>query len=84
MHMSFGQLTFKHMLKKHLISVVGPTAIGKTELAIRLGEYFHTEILSCDSRQFYSEMKIGTAVPSTSEMNRVRHHFIQTRSIRED
>ncbi len=82
--MSFGQLTFKHMLKKHLISVVGPTAIGKTELAIRLGEYFHTEILSCDSRQFYSEMKIGTAVPSTSEMNRVRHHFIQTRSIRED
>ncbi len=82
--MSFGQLTFKHMLKKHLISVVGPTAIGKTELSIRLGEYFHTEILSCDSRQFYSEMKIGTAVPSTSEMNRVRHHFIQTRSIRED
>lgn len=72
------------MPTKHLISVVGPTAIGKTELAIRLGEYFRTEILSCDSRQFYKEMKIGTAVPSTSELNRVKHHFIQNRSIRED
>lgn len=72
------------MQKKYLISVVGPTAIGKTELAIRLGEHFQTEILSCDSRQFYREMKIGTAVPSPSELNRVRHHFIQNRSIRED
>ena len=72
------------MPKKHLISVVGPTAIGKTELAIRLGEHFETEILSCDSRQFYREMRIGTAVPSSSELNRVRHHFIQNRSIRED
>ena len=72
------------MRKKHLISVIGPTAIGKTELAIRLGEHFQTEILSCDSRQFYSEMSIGTAVPSTSELNRVRHHFIQNRSIQED
>lgn len=82
--MSFGYLTFKYMLKKLLISVVGPTAIGKTELAIRLGEHFQTEILSCDSRQFYSEMRIGTAVPSTFELNRIRHHFIQTRSIRDD
>lgn len=77
-------MLFITMPKKYLISVVGPTAIGKTELAIRLGEYFQTEILSCDSRQFYREMKIGTAVPSTSELNRVRHHFIQNRSIRED
>ena len=72
------------MQKKHLISVLGPTAIGKTELAIRLGEHFQTEILSCDSRQFYREMRIGTAVPSSSELNRVKHHFIQNRSIRED
>ena len=72
------------MSKKHLISVVGPTAIGKTELAIQLGEHFQTEILSCDSRQFYREMRIGTAVPSSSELNRVKHHFIQNRSIRED
>lgn len=72
------------MPKKHLISVVGPTAIGKTELAIQLGEHYQTEILSCDSRQFYREMNIGTAVPSTSELNRVKHHFIQNRSVRED
>lgn len=77
-------LHLRQMSKKHLISVVGPTAIGKTELAIRLGEYFRTEILSCDSRQFYKEMKIGTAVPSSSELNRVRHHFIQSRSINEN
>ncbi len=72
------------MPKKYLISVVGATAIGKTELAIQLAEHFHTEILSCDSRQFYREMKIGTAVPSDAELRRAKHHFIQNRSIRED
>jgi tRNA dimethylallyltransferase len=69
------------MKKKYLISVVGPTAIGKTELAIRLAEHFDAEILSSDSRQFFKEMRIGTAVPSEEELNRVRHHFIQSRSI---
>ena len=61
--------------------MVGPTAIGKTELAIRLAEHFDTEILSSDSRQFFKEMRIGTAVPSEEELNRVKHHFIQSRSI---
>ena len=69
------------MKKKYLISVVGPTAIGKTELAIRLAEHFDAEILSSDSRQFFREMRIGTAVPSEEELNRVRHHFVQSRSI---
>ena len=71
------------MPQKHLITVIGPTAIGKTELAIRLAENFNTEILSCDSRQFYREMRIGTAVPSESELSRVKHHFIQNKSIHE-
>lgn len=72
------------MNKKYLISVVGPTAIGKTTLAIALAEHFRTEILSSDSRQFFKEMRIGTAVPSKEELNRVKHHFIQSRSIFED
>ena len=71
------------MPQKHLITVIGPTAIGKTEMAIRLAENYNTEILSCDSRQFFREMKIGTAVPSTSELCRVKHHFIQNKSILE-
>ena len=69
------------MNKKYLISVVGATAIGKTDLAIRLAEHFDTEILSCDSRQFFKEMRIGTAVPTDEELKRVKHHFIQDRSI---
>ena len=72
------------MSKKYLITVLGPTAIGKTELAIRLAEHFNSEILSSDSRQFYKEMKIGTAVPTSFELNRVKHHFIQDRSVRDD
>lgn len=67
--------------KKTLISVVGPTAIGKTSLAIELAKYYNTEIISCDSRQFYKEMKIGTAVPSEEELSQVKHHFIQNISI---
>jgi len=72
------------MNKKFLVCIVGPTAIGKTALSLRLARYFNTEILSGDSRQFYREMKIGTAVPSEEELQLVKHHFIQTRSIRED
>ena len=70
--------------KKYLITVIGPTAIGKTALAIRLANYFETEIISSDSRQFYKEMNIGTAVPTASELDQAKHHFIQNRSIFED
>ncbi|WKK67239.1 tRNA (adenosine(37)-N6)-dimethylallyltransferase MiaA [Lutimonas zeaxanthinifaciens] len=72
------------MKSKHLITVVGPTGIGKTRLGIVLAQAFQTEIISCDSRQFYTEMSIGTAVPSEEELNTVKHHFIQNRSIFED
>ena len=67
--------------EKYLITVVGPTAIGKTSLAIKLAKHYHTEILSCDSRQFFKEMYIGTAVPSEKELNEAQHHFIQHISI---
>ena len=70
--------------KKTLITIVGPTAIGKTSLSILLAQYFKTEIISCDSRQFYKEMKIGTAVPEPEELSAVQHHFIQNRSVFED
>lgn len=69
------------MTSKILISIVGPTAIGKTKLAIQLAQHFDTEIISADSRQFYKEMCIGTAVPSEDELNSVKHHFIQHKSI---
>ena len=69
------------MTNKTLITVIGPTAIGKTSLAIELARYFNTEILSADSRQFYKEMSIGTAVPSSKELQMAEHHFIQHKSI---
>ena len=71
------------MPSKYLITVVGPTAIGKTKLAIALAKYYKTEIISADSRQFYREMSIGTAVPSKQELEAVPHHFIQHKSIQE-
>lgn len=70
--------------EKTLITIVGPTAIGKTALSIKLAKYFNAEIVSCDSRQFYKEMNIGTAVPSIDELNAAPHHFIQNRSIFDD
>ena len=70
-------------MTKTLISIVGPTAIGKTALSIKLAKYFNTEIISADSRQFYKEMNIGTAVPSIEELSAVKHHFIQHKSIEE-
>ncbi len=70
--------------KPLLICVVGPTAIGKTSLAIALAKVFSTEIISADSRQLYKEMSIGTAVPSTDELKTVPHHFIQSKSIFDD
>ncbi len=69
---------------KTLITVVGPTAIGKTSLSIKLANHFNTEIISCDSRQFYKEMSIGTAVPDPDELSAAPHHFIQNRSFFED
>lgn len=69
---------------KKLISIVGPTAIGKTSLSIQIAQYLNTEIISCDSRQFYKEMKVGTASPSDEELDMVPHHFIQNLSIKQD
>lgn len=71
-------------MNKYLITVIGATGIGKTALSIQLAQHFKTEIISCDSRQFYKEMSIGTAVPSTEELAAVPHHFIQNRSIFDD
>lgn len=70
-------------MNNYVIFVVGPTAIGKTSLAIELANYFKTSILSCDSRQFFKEMKIGTAVPSDDELAAAKHYFIQNKSILE-
>ncbi len=67
--------------RKTLLTIVGPTAIGKTRMAIALATHFGTEILSCDSRQFFKELRIGTAVPSADELMAVPHHFIQHKSI---
>ncbi|KFF04428.1 tRNA (adenosine(37)-N6)-dimethylallyltransferase MiaA [Flavobacterium reichenbachii] len=69
---------------KYLITIVGPTAIGKTALSIALAKHFKCEILSCDSRQFFSEMTIGTAVPNQEELASATHHFIQNKSIFEN
>ena len=66
---------------KYLITIIGPTAIGKTALSIQLANYFDCEIISCDSRQFFEEMKVGTAVPSAEELASAKHHFIQNKSI---
>lgn len=68
---------------KYLISIVGPTAIGKTALSIKLANYFNTEIISADSRQFFKEMSIGTAAPTTEELTQAKHHFIHNKSITE-
>ncbi len=65
----------------YLITIIGPTAIGKTSLSIALAQHFGCEIISCDSRQFFKEMYIGTAVPSEDELASAPHHFIQNKSI---
>ena len=74
------------MIRKQntLITIVGPTAIGKTSLSIKLAKHFKSDIISCDSRQFYKEMAIGTAVPDLEELESATHHFIQNRSIHDD
>ena len=65
----------------YLITIIGPTAIGKTALSITLAKHFGCDIISCDSRQFFKEMKIGTAVPNNEELASAPHHFIQNKSI---
>ena len=69
---------------KTLICIVGPTAIGKTTLSIQLAKYFKTEIISADSRQFFKEMIIGTAAPTSIELASVKHHFIHHKSIEDE
>ena len=64
-----------------LITIVGPTAIGKTALSIQLANTFNASIISCDSRQFFKEMTIGTAVPEPLELAAAKHYFIQNRSV---
>ena len=71
------------MKAKTLIVVVGPTGIGKTGLAIKLAQHYQTSIISADSRQFYKEMSIGTAVPTKEELQAATHYFIQHKSIME-
>ena len=68
-------------MEKKLFSVVGPTGIGKTKLAIAIAKYFGTEIVSCDARQFFVEMPIGTAAPTEDELAQVKHHFIGNLSV---
>lgn len=72
------------MSAKTLVVIVGPTAVGKTDFAVRLAELFKTEIISADSRQVYRELQIGTAKPSAEQLGRVGHHFINSKSISED
>lgn len=72
------------MGNKFLITIVGPTAIGKTAMSIAIAQFLKCEIISSDSRQFFKEMTIGTAVPSKEELEVVKHHFIHNKSIFEN
>ncbi|MES2849573.1 MAG: tRNA (adenosine(37)-N6)-dimethylallyltransferase MiaA [Bacteroidota bacterium] len=68
-------------MKNTCIIIVGPTAVGKTAIAIQLARHFSTEIISCDSRQCFKELNIGVAKPSAEELTAVKHHFINSHSI---
>ena len=70
-------------MKKNCILITGPTAIGKTALAIKVAQYFSTEIISCDSRQCFKELNIGVGKPTTAELGQVYHHFINSHSIQQ-
>ncbi|PCJ23983.1 MAG: tRNA (adenosine(37)-N6)-dimethylallyltransferase MiaA [Flavobacteriales bacterium] len=67
-----------------LVVITGPTAVGKTDICVKIAQYFDTEIISADSRQLYKELSIGTAKPSATEMQNIKHHFIGSHSIQED
>ena len=71
-------------MSKSIITIVGPTGIGKTDLSIFLAKSLKSEIISADSRQFYKEIPIGTAAPSKNELNHIQHHFIHNKSIKEN
>ncbi len=71
-------------MKKTLIVIVGPTAAGKTELAIAIAKKFNTEIISADSRQVYSELNIGVSRPEEIQLNAVKHHFVACRLVKEE
>ena len=66
------------MSQKTLIVLIGPTGVGKTELSLRLAEHFNTDIISSDSRQLYTDLKIGTAAPTPEQLQRVPHHLVGT------
>ena len=72
------------MTSKNLIYIAGPTGIGKTEISINLAKELNTEIISCDSRQFYKELKIGTSPPNDKQLKEVTHHFIYNKSIHDN
>eukprot|EP01136_Pigoraptor_vietnamica_P026800 Opistho-1_new@82251 len=77
-----SQLTIHNsQLNKTLIIIVGPTAVGKTDLCVKLAKLLDTEVVSADSRQFYRELAIGTAKPTEEEMDGVPHHFVNSHSI---
>ena len=69
------------LMNNKLIYIAGPTCIGKTSLSIEIAKRLETEIISCDSRQFYKELKIGTSPPSREQLKEINHHFIHNKSI---
>lgn len=69
------------MKKKSLLVILGPTGVGKTNISLAIAEYLHCPIISSDSRQFYRELKIGTAAPDESQLNRVKHYFVGSHSL---
>ena len=69
------------LMNNKLIYIAGPTCIGKTSLSIEIAKRLKTEIISCDSRQFYKELKIGTSPPSREQLKEINHHFIHNKSI---
>jgi tRNA dimethylallyltransferase len=77
-------MELKKNTTKKLFVILGPTASGKTSLSIRLASKLKTEIISCDSRQFYKELKIGSAPPSAEELKKIKHHFIQHLSVKDN
>jgi tRNA dimethylallyltransferase len=70
-------------MNNFLIVILGPTGVGKSDLSVEIASHFNTEIISADSRQFYLEMTIGTAVPAENQLNRVKHHFIKFLSVKD-
>ena len=76
-------MDYKSLNTKYLIVLTGPTGVGKTDLSINLAEKLNAEIISCDSRQFFRELSIGTAVPTKEQLKRVKHHFIHNLSVKD-